>query len=121
MLKKAIEEGKLQVMQHRLEAGTCLYETGDPAESFFLVLQGSVDVSTPGLPEKTPVQQGHLIGLQDLMQEQHSHTAILAEDAALVEIPKQELLKAIQTITPLRLYLIRLMSQQPNLAGIAYE
>ncbi|WP_266205578.1 Crp/Fnr family transcriptional regulator [Pontibacter kalidii] len=121
MLKKAIKEGMLQVTQRELVAGTYLYKTGEPAESFFLVVQGAVLVSMLSLPKNTLVQQGHLVGLQDLMKEQHSHTAILAENATLVEIPKQELLKAIQTMAPLRLYLIRLMSQQPNLATLAYE
>ncbi|MCX2739345.1 cyclic nucleotide-binding domain-containing protein [Pontibacter anaerobius] len=121
MLRKAIEEGQLQVTTRKLAAGTYLYRAGQPTDSFYMLLQGSVLLSIPGLRNDTLVHQGHILGLQDLMQEQFSHTAILDEEAILLEISKQELLKSIQTIAPLRLYLIREMSQQPNLAYLAYE
>ena len=121
MLKKAIDEGKLQVQQRCFRAGTCLYRMGEPTERFYLLLEGVASLSIPNLPHDTLVAQGNLIGVQDLLKEEHSHTAILAEDAKLVEIPKQELLRAIQTMAPLRLYLMRLMSKQQHLSPLAYE
>lgn len=121
MLKKAIEEGKLQVQQRCFRAGTCLYRVGQPTERFYLLLEGAATLSLPNLPHDTLVAQGNLLGIQDLLKEQHSHTAILAWDAQLVEIPKQELLRAIQTMAPLRLYLMRLMSKQQHLSPLAYE
>lgn len=121
MLRKAIEEGQLQVTTRKLAAGTYLYRAGQPTDYFYMLVRGSALLSIPGLRSDAIVQQGHILGLQDLMQEQFSHTAILDEEATVLEIQKQELLHAIQTIAPLRLYLIREMSQQPNLAYLAYE
>lgn len=116
-----MEEGILQAQLRRYAAGSCLYEAGQPAMALYLVEKGSVVLSAPNLGRKMLVQQGHLIGLHDLMQEEHSHTAILAVEADIIEIPKQGLLKAIQTTAPLRLYLMRLLSRQPALAILAYE
>ena len=121
MLKKAIEEGKLRVQQRSFRAGTCLYRIGEPTERFYLLLQGAATLSIPNLPHETLVAQGNLLGIQDLLNEEHSHTAVLAEDALLLEIPRQELLAAIQTMAPLRLYLMRLMSKQQHLSPLAFE
>ena len=121
MLKKTIEEGKLRVSSRTLTAGTCLYRAGLPAETFYLILQGTVKLSMPNYSQDTTIGQGYLVGLQDLMEERYSHTAVLDEDATVLEITKQDLLRAISTITPLRLYLLRQMSKQPGPTALAYE
>ncbi|MFD2244938.1 cyclic nucleotide-binding domain-containing protein [Pontibacter ruber] len=121
MIRQLIDEGVVEGEREQREAGNCLFRAGDPLEAYYYLLSGSVCLTTAPLAAPQILKPNTLIGLQDLMHDTYSQTALLLADSEILRIKKEAFLQALQSHTSLRLHLIQQMSKQTTLTQASYE
>lgn len=123
LFREFIEKGLLRGELEQHEASTHLYRQGAEAESFFLLLAGSVNLTNAQENVTFPVTAppDSLLGVMDLMNERYSHNATIRDKTSLIRISKAELLMALEQNPLLRLYLLKQMSRQEILSKSSFE
>lgn len=99
-------------VQRELSAGAIVFEEGEPAEHFYGVLSGSVDI-VRGYETIETVEAGGIFGEVALLGDnQRAAGAVVAEDAVLAELDEAEFLRLVKLNPIFAISVMRVMAQR---------
>lgn len=92
----ALAEIVEQMSVHRFEAGTVLFREGDPGDAFYIVREGAVRIEDTERP-LAELEEGAFFGELALVSgNPRNATAVVARDAVLLTLSKQEFRAALE-------------------------
>ncbi|MBA3877749.1 MAG: hypothetical protein C0498_12660 [Anaerolinea sp.] len=95
-------------------AGTVLMREGDPAESFFIIVAGTVHVQRAGLPVRSMTSGGFLGEIALIEQGERTATATCATDCVLLVLGRFEFERVTATFPEIRTRIEAAVARRPH-------
>lgn len=93
-------------------AGTTIFQTGDPRDGMYAVVEGQVDIFVNGKHVET-VEKGGIFGEMALIdKENRTGTAVAKTDARIVTVDERRFLFLVQQTPNFALHVMRVLSDR---------
>lgn len=114
--RRSLEAVRTLAREVAAPAGTVLMREGDPAESFYVIVEGTVHVQRTGLPVRSMTNGGFLGEIALIEEGERTATAICATDCRLLVLGRFEFGRVTATFPEIRARIEAAASRRPHAA-----